>query len=113
MITKVEIKNFKKIGDVVFNLDNTVVLIGPNNSGKTTILQALMLWKCGLDKIKEQRDKSTSKSKRIGIGINRKDLIALPVATSRFIWKDQIVRSSKLNKGIENVRIEIPVRFFK
>lgn len=109
MITKVEIKNFKKIGDVVFNLDNTVVLIGPNNSGKTTILQALMLWKCGLDKIKEQRDKSTSKSKRIGIGINRKDLIALPVATSRFIWKDQIVRSSKLNKGTENVRIEIIV----
>lgn len=110
MITKLEIKNFKKIGDVVFTLDNTVVLIGPNNSGKTTILQALMLWKCGLDKIKEYQSKQNSKSKRIGVPINRKDLIALPVSTSRFIWKNQIVRASKKEvKGTENVRIEILV----
>lgn len=110
MITKLEIKNFKKIGDVVFTLDNTVVLIGPNNSGKTTILQALMLWKCGLDKIKELQSKQNSKSKRIGVPINRKDLIALPVSTSRFIWKNQIVRASKKElKGTENVRIEILV----
>ena len=110
MITRVEIRNFKKIGDVIFNLDNTVVLIGPNNSGKTTILQALMLWKCGLDKIKEQQSKQNSKSKRIGVPINRKDLIALPVSTSRFIWKNQVVRSSKKDiKGTENVRIEIIV----
>jgi AAA15 family ATPase/GTPase len=110
MITSVEIRNFKKIGDVIFNLDNTVVLIGPNNSGKTTILQALMLWKCGLDKIKEQQSKQNSKSKRIGVPINRKDLIALPVSTSRFIWKNQVVRASKKEiKGTENVRIEIIV----
>jgi ABC-type Mn2+/Zn2+ transport system ATPase subunit len=110
MITRVEIRNFKKIGDVIFNLDNTVVLIGPNNSGKTTILQALMLWKCGLDKIKEQQSKQNSKSKRIGVPINRKDLIALPVSTSRFIWKNQVVRASKKDiKGTENVRIEIIV----
>ncbi len=110
MITKVEIKNFKKIDNIFFNLDNTVVLIGPNNSGKTTILQALMLWKCGLDKIKELQSKQNSKSKRIGVPINRKDLVALPVSTSRFIWKNQIVRASKREfKGTENVRIEILV----
>ena len=110
MITKIEIKNFKKIGNIEFELDNTVVLIGPNNSGKTTILQALMFWKCGLDRIKEQYYKQNSKTIRTGIAINRKDLIALPVSTSRFIWNNQVVRASKKDtKGTENVKIAIIV----
>ena len=110
MITKIEIKNFKKIDHISFNLESTVVLIGPNNSGKTTVLQALMLWKCGIDKIQELQLKKSSKTKRPGAAINRKDLIALPVSTSRFIWRDQSVRVAKKNqKGSENIRIEITV----
>ena len=44
MLTHIHIRNFKKLRDENFELGKSVVLIGPNNSGKTTALQALALW---------------------------------------------------------------------
>lgn len=44
-IRKVVIRNFKRFGDeTVFELPGHVVLVGPNNSGKTTFLQAVATW---------------------------------------------------------------------
>jgi hypothetical protein len=44
-IRKVIIRNFKRFGDeTVFELPGHVVLVGPNNSGKTTFLQAVATW---------------------------------------------------------------------
>ena len=50
MLTKLTIRNFKRFGDVEIELGNPVVFIGPNDSGKTTALQALALWHIGLRK---------------------------------------------------------------
>jgi len=44
MIEKVIVRNFKKFGSVEFDLPNRVVIVGPNNSGKTTLLQAVAAW---------------------------------------------------------------------
>lgn len=44
MIEKVIVRNFKKFGSVEFDLPNRVVIVGPNNSGKTTLLQAIAAW---------------------------------------------------------------------
>ena len=43
MLTRIQICNFKKLEDVNFELGKSVVLIGPNNSGKTAALQASAL----------------------------------------------------------------------
>ena len=41
----VEIENFKRFGNTQrIELDHPAVLIGPNNSGKTSAIQALALW---------------------------------------------------------------------
>jgi len=48
MLTKLTIKNFKRFDEAEVDLGKSVVLIGPNNSGKTTALQALALWELGL-----------------------------------------------------------------
>ena len=40
-LTSLTIRNFKKFDDVTIPLGDPVVFIGPNNSGKTTALQAL------------------------------------------------------------------------
>lgn|SRR5690625_2645992 len=40
-ITKLEIKNYRGIEDLTIKLDSTTVLIGENNTGKTTVLHAL------------------------------------------------------------------------
>ncbi|MHB8845221.1 MAG: ATP-dependent nuclease [Nitrospirota bacterium] len=44
MITKVVIKRFKRFPEVVFDIPGHVVLAGPNNTGKTTLLQAIAAW---------------------------------------------------------------------
>ena len=44
MLTKLTIKNFQRFDEAEVDLGKSVVLIGPNNSGKTTVLQALALW---------------------------------------------------------------------
>ena len=44
MIVKtIEIKNFKAISNVAFNLEEVNVIVGPNNSGKSSALQAIHL----------------------------------------------------------------------
>lgn len=45
MITNICIRNFKTLGNAAFQLGaEPVVLVGPNNCGKTSILQALTMW---------------------------------------------------------------------
>ena len=48
MLTKLIIGNFKRFGEVEIELGSPVVFIGPNNSGKTSAMQALALWDIGL-----------------------------------------------------------------
>lgn len=43
MITRLEIENFKAIKQLAIDLDPLTVLVGPNDAGKSTILQALEL----------------------------------------------------------------------
>jgi len=46
-----KIHHFKMFGDeVTLDFEQPSVLIGPNNSGKTTVIQALYLWHLGLKK---------------------------------------------------------------
>lgn len=44
MITSIEIKNFKSIKSLSFDLPKFAVLVGPNGSGKTNIVQAMELF---------------------------------------------------------------------
>lgn len=55
MLTRLTIRNFKRFDEVEIELGNPVVFIGPNNSGKTSAMQALALWDIGLRRWREQR----------------------------------------------------------
>src|SRR5216117_1366684 len=112
MLTSLLIRNFKRLAEVQVELGQTVVFIGPNNSGKTTALQALALWNVGLKRWNEKRSGRETPEKRPGVTINRRDLVALPVPTSNLLWKDLHVRDvQKTNgkKGTQNIRIDIVV----
>jgi ABC-type lipoprotein export system ATPase subunit len=91
MLTRLIVRNFKRFDDFDIELGNPVVLIGPNNSGKTTALQALALWDIGLRRWNEKRSEAT---------INRRDLIATPVPDANLLWR---------NLQAQNVQIEITV----
>jgi hypothetical protein len=111
LLTKVTIRNFKRFEDVTIELGNPVVFIGPNNSGKTTALQALALWDLGLRRWREKRG-SEPPEKRPGVTINRRDLIALPIPNASLLWRGLHVRDTRRVEDktqTQNVRIDIIV----
>ena len=79
MLTKLTVKNFKRFEQIDIELGDPVVFIGPNNSGKTSALQALALWDVGLKRWNEKRKGKAAPEKRPGVTINRRDLVAIPV----------------------------------
>jgi len=112
MLTKLTVRNFKRFGNVEIELGNPVVFIGPNDSGKTTALQALALWHIGLRKWNEKRAGKAAPEKRPGVTINRRDLIAVPVPDANLLWRDLHVRDVRLVKGkqeTQNIRVDIIV----
>ena len=112
MLTRLKVKNFKRLTDVEIELGKSVVFIGPNNSGKTTALQSLALWDVGLRQWKAKRGGKASPEKRPGVTINRRDLISVPVPAANLLWRDLHVREGYKAEGeprTANIRIEITV----
>jgi len=112
VLTNLRVKNFKRLEDVDIELGKTVVFVGPNNSGKTTALQALALWEAGLRKWIEKRSAKDTPEKRPGVTINRRDLIAVPVPDANLLWRDLHVRAIQRTNGKQdtrNIRIDILV----
>ena len=112
MLTKLICRNFKNFGDVEVELGNPVVFIVPNNSGKTTALQALALWDIGIKRWNELRGGRPQTRRRPGVAINRRDLISVPVPNARLLWRDLQVRDVQRIGGrqqTQNVRMDIIV----
>ena len=112
MLTKLTIRNFKRFGEVEIELGNPVVFIGPNNSGKTSAMQALALWDIGLKRWNEKRLGKSTPEKRPGVTVNRRDLIAVPAPDANLLWHDLHVRDVRRVEGRQqtsNVRIDIIV----
>lgn len=111
MLTSIEIRNFKKFDYVKIELGDPVIFIGPNNSGKTTALQALALWVIGIRRWQEKRGGKSAPEKRTGVTINRRDLISVPVPNANLLWRNLHTREKqeKNPKKTQNVRIDIIV----
>jgi ABC-type branched-subunit amino acid transport system ATPase component len=111
MLTRLRIKNFKRFPDADIELGQSVVFIGPNNSGKTTALQALALWDVGLRKWNIEYKGKAVPTQRPG-AINRRDLVAIPVPGANLLWRNLHVRDVKKADGkplTQNIRIDIIV----
>ncbi len=113
MLTKLTIRQFKRFRDQVeIELGNPVVFIGPNNSGKTSAMQALALWDIGLNRWNEKRSGRSTPEKRPGVTVNRRDLASIPVPSTRLLWHGRHVRDVQLIEGRQrtsNVRVDVIV----
>ena len=94
MITRLIVRNFKRFDEAVISLGAPVVFVGPNNSGKTTALQALALWELGLRTWMEKRGTGSTAKQRVGVVLNRRDLAQLPVPTTALLWRDKHLRQA-------------------
>ena len=90
MIRKVLVRYFKRFEDQDFDLTDHVVLAGPNNSGKTTLLQAVAVWNLALGRWMAKRGPTSgSRAKqRTGIGLTRMDFTAVPLREMNLLWTD-------------------------
>ena len=114
MLTKLTIRNFKRFDEAAIELGNPVVFIGPNNSGKTSAMQALALWNIGLKRWVERRGiDAGAPSTRPGVAINRQDLVAIPIPEARLLWRGLRVRDVGRNAQgrteTSNIRIDVIV----
>ena len=97
MIETVTLHYFKLFRQVAFDVSDSIVLAGPNNSGKTTLLQAIAVWNLALQKwLAERGPESGSKArKRTGVAITRKDFTAIPLREMDLLWTNCSTALSK------------------
>ncbi len=104
MLTRLQIRNFKTLEEADIPLGQNVVLIGPNNSGKTSALQALALWHTGLAEWNSRRAGSSRASKRPGVTVNRRSLTHTPVSEARQLWHDLRVNVATRANGSQDTK---------
>ena len=98
-ITRVVIRNFKRFSNEVFDLNGHVVIAGPNNSGKTTLLQAIATWHLVLARWRELHDYQRHGTAYTKAPIARQAFYSVPLRAFDLLWHQ---RSSK-----EKIEIEV------
>lgn len=92
MITKLTLRNFKSVGEQVYDFTRFDLLVGRNNSGKSTVLQAMAIWQFCVDEF--HRSKRTGST---GIQVVLPNFTALPVPEFILLWKDRTDRNYPLD----------------
>ena len=102
MITQLTLRNFKSVGEQVYDFTQFDLLVGRNNSGKSTVLQALAIWQFCVDEFHRSK-RSGSK----GIQVVLPNFTALPVPEFDLLWKD---RTSKKKQDYILIGIQVEWR---
>ena len=94
MIHTVRIKGFKRFGEFEFRLPGHVVLAGPNNMGKTTVLQAIASWAFALRRWRELNDFNPRNGFAFA-AVSRPAFTTVPLRSFDLLWKDRAYAKTK------------------
>jgi predicted ATPase len=86
LLTHVHIENFKRFETLDIDLEPFDCLVGPNNSGKTTLLQALALFDFCLHHCLNKKNGGFELKRRT---IQPEEFYVLPVANPMDLWTDR------------------------
>jgi len=102
LITRVEIKNFKRIENFDFQFTPFDLLSGYNNCGKSSVLQALAIWQfCIEEFLRDKRKGSTGKQ------VVLPNFTAVPVPEFNLLWYKKINIKNPAQANQERVLIDI------
>jgi AAA domain, putative AbiEii toxin, Type IV TA system/AAA ATPase domain len=107
VITTLTLKNFKSIEEQTYEFAQFDLLVGRNNSGKSTILQALAIWQFCVDEFRRVKRQGSS-----GKQVVLPNFTALPVPEFNLLWREKTDRRyPKVNgsKRQEFILVEIDV----
>ena len=100
MIRKVVLRRFKRFEEVTFEIPGHVVLAGPNNAGKTTLLQAIAAWSVAYRRWLELNDFNPRQG-YVRAPIARQAFSAVPLRSFDFLWNNK-VRGQPIEIEIEH-----------
>ena len=87
-ITKITVENFKRIEKNTITLPSHVVLAGPNNAGKTTLLQAIAAWSLSLREWRKLNDFQRHGGAYTKAPIARQAFSAVPLQNFELLWSN-------------------------
>ena len=91
MIHTVRLRRFKRFDEVEFRLPGHVVLAGPNNTGKTTLLQAIATWGLALGRWRALNDFNPRRS-YAWAPVSRQNFVSVPLRNFDLLWTDLMHR---------------------
>jgi hypothetical protein len=91
VIRQVVIKGFKRFDEVTFDLPGHVVVAGPNNTGKTTLLQAIAAFSLALDFWLRRNDFQRHGGAYTKVPVTRQVFSAVPLRVFDLLWSDRNV----------------------
>ena len=94
MIHTVRIRGFKRFEEVEFRLPGHMVLAGPNNTGKTTVLQAIASWSLALQRWRELNDFNPRQG-YTRAPIARQAFTVVPLGSFDLLWTDRRYRKNR------------------
>jgi predicted ATPase len=94
VIREVVLRRFKRFDDVRFPFPGHIVLAGPNNSGKTTLLQAIAAWGLVLERWRQQNDFKKHGRGFTKVPIARQAFSAVPLRLFDLLWRERKYRGT-------------------
>lgn len=95
MIRRVVLRRFKRFQEVAFDLPGPIVLAGPNNCGKTTVLQAISAWSVAFNRWREGSGQHRTKSRvPARVPIARQAFTAVPLRAFDLLWHERDCQGS-------------------
>jgi predicted ATPase len=89
MIRQVTLRRFKRFANESFDLSGHVILAGPNNCGKTTVLQAIAAWSMALKRWKLLNDYQKHGGAYTKAPISRPTFSAVPLRSFDLLWNER------------------------
>lgn len=100
MISRVTIRKFKRFEDTTIDFPGHVVLAGPNNSGKTTVLQAIAAWSFAMNRWKERGDYRLRRDAYAKAPIPRPAFAPVSLRSFELLWKERNYKAGPLQVEI-------------
>ncbi len=107
VITQLVLRNFKRISEQTYEFEPFDLLVGRNNSGKSTVLQALAIWQFCLDEFRRAKHREPK-----SIQIVLPNFTVLPVPQFNLLWNERTERHYSSQNGTKKqarILIEIKV----
>ncbi len=111
MIKRVVIRRFKLFDEVTFDLPGHVVVAGPNNTGKTTLLQAIAAWALALNRWKELNSYQRHGGAYEKAPMARQAFSAVPLRRFDLLWRDRAYKSQPIEIEIETAEWALQMEF--